>query len=58
MCGCVGHNPGASYLPEMRGLLQAREAYGTKIIVVDPRFLKLLLKQIYGCRSSQTVTML
>ncbi|AFV10376.1 thiosulfate reductase PhsA [Thermacetogenium phaeum DSM 12270] len=33
-----GHNPGASYLPEMRGLLLAREMFGTKIIVIDPRF--------------------
>ena len=30
-----GHNPGASYLPEMRGLLQAK-ANGTRIIVIDP----------------------
>jgi anaerobic selenocysteine-containing dehydrogenase len=33
-----GHNPGASYLPEMRGLLEAREKNGTKIIVIDPRY--------------------
>ncbi|HWP97893.1 MAG TPA: molybdopterin-dependent oxidoreductase [Syntrophomonadaceae bacterium] len=33
-----GHNPGASYLPEMRSILQARETFGTKIIVIDPRF--------------------
>lgn len=32
-----GHNPGASYLPEMRGLLEAREQNGTKLIVIDPR---------------------
>ncbi|MGI9952695.1 molybdopterin-dependent oxidoreductase [Moorellaceae bacterium AZ2] len=32
-----GHNPAASYLPEMRGLLEARQNNGTKIIVVDPR---------------------
>lgn len=33
-----GHNPGASYLPEMRTILEAREKFGTKIIVIDPRF--------------------
>jgi anaerobic selenocysteine-containing dehydrogenase len=33
-----GHNPGASYLPEMRDFLQAREATGVKMIVIDPRF--------------------
>lgn len=32
-----GHNSGASYLPEMRGLLAAKEN-GTKIIVIDPNF--------------------
>ncbi|MGB9661521.1 MAG: molybdopterin-containing oxidoreductase family protein [Moorellaceae bacterium] len=32
-----GHNPAASYLPEMRALLEARQNNGTKIIVVDPR---------------------
>lgn len=33
-----GHNPGASYLPEMRTILEAREKVGTRIIVIDPRF--------------------
>lgn len=32
-----GHNPASSYLPEMRGLLQAR-ANGAKVIVIDPSF--------------------
>ncbi|MBP2645725.1 MAG: Acetylene hydratase [Firmicutes bacterium] len=32
-----GHNPATSYLPEMRGLLQAKEN-GAKIIVIDPIF--------------------
>ena len=33
-----GHNPGASYLPEMRTMLEARENFGAKIIVIDPRY--------------------
>jgi anaerobic selenocysteine-containing dehydrogenase len=33
-----GHNPGASYLPEMRTMLEAREKNGTKIMVIDPRY--------------------
>ncbi|MBP2632777.1 MAG: Acetylene hydratase [Firmicutes bacterium] len=32
-----GHNPAASYLPEMRGVLQAK-ANGATIIVIDPNF--------------------
>ncbi len=32
-----GHNPGSSYLPEMRGLFDMRDQNGTKIIVIDPR---------------------
>ncbi|ATW23643.1 molybdopterin-containing oxidoreductase family protein [Candidatus Formimonas warabiya] len=37
-CVVWGHNPGASYLPEMRTMLMAREMFGTKIIVIDPVF--------------------
>ncbi len=33
-----GHNPASSYLPEMRTILEAREKFGSKIIVIDPRF--------------------
>lgn len=33
-----GHNPGASYLPEMRHMMEAREQTGQKMIVIDPRF--------------------
>ena len=33
-----GHNPGSSYMPEMRGLFDVRDQNGTKIIVIDPRF--------------------
>lgn len=32
-----GHNPGSSYLPEMRSLFDMRDLNGTKIIVIDPR---------------------
>ncbi len=32
-----GHNPGASYMPEMRGLTDLRES-GVKLVVIDPRF--------------------
>lgn len=32
-----GHNPGVSYLPEARRILDAREN-GAKLVVVDPRF--------------------
>lgn len=41
MSECVviwGHNSGASYLPELRGTLEAREQTGLKIIVIDPVF--------------------
>lgn len=33
-----GYNPRATYINEMEKILQAREAFGTKIIVIDPRF--------------------
>ncbi len=35
-CVVWGHNPGASYLPEMKSMLTAREQFGTKLIVIDP----------------------
>lgn len=37
-CVIWGHNPAASYLPEMKTILMAREMFGTKIIVIDPVF--------------------
>ena len=33
-----GHNPGASYMPEMRGVSDFRQINGMKLIVVDPRY--------------------
>ena len=32
-----GHNPGASYMPEMRGISDFKEQ-GLKVIVIDPRY--------------------
>ncbi len=39
-----GHNPAASYLPEMRGLFDLREQNDLKIIVIDPRFTETAAK--------------
>ena len=33
-----GHNPAASYVPEMRNMLESRQQAGQKIIVIDPKY--------------------
>ena len=39
-----GHNSGASYLPELRGMLEARDNTGLQIIVIDPVYTETAAK--------------
>lgn len=42
-----GHDPGSTYLPELRGLLETRAQTGLKIMVIDPRFTTTAAKADY-----------